>query len=207
MTVAVDELSGTEQAVLLVLMSEARPVPNPELERLGPKLDKTSRERLNRLKLVDTTVGRPLVHELTDDGWAVCRTMFGADVPPRATGQGRALYTVLRALGRYFDSADLRPADVFLPPADATSATVEDRVRDTYRRLTQRPGGWVPLARLRGELPDVGRADLDHALVRLYQSPGVSLIPEENQKTLTATDRDAAVRIGNQPKHLIAIER
>ncbi|KUI26641.1 hypothetical protein AU196_07560 [Mycobacterium sp. IS-1742] len=206
MTVPVNELSGTEQAVLLVLMSEARPVSNPELERLGPKLDKPSRERLNRLRLVDTTEGRPLVHELTDDGWAVCRTLFGAESPQPATGQGRALYTVLRALGRYFDTADLRPADVFLPPEDAATDAVEDRVRETYHRLAQRPGGWVPLSRLRAELTDVGSVDLDGALVRLYQSPGVSLIPEENQKTLTQADRDAAIRIGNQPKHLIAIE-
>lgn len=206
MTVAVDELSGTEQAVLLVLMSEARPVPNPELERLGPKLDKSSRERLNRLRLVDTTAGRPLVHELTDDGWALCRTMFGAAQPPRSSGQGRALYTVLRALGRYFDTADLRPADVFLPP-HAPSGGVDDRIRQTYERLAPRAGAWVSLTRLRTELADVGRDDLDGALTRLYQTPGVSLIPEENQKTLTREDRDAAIRIGNQPKHLIAIER
>jgi len=47
---------------------------------------------------------------------------------------------------------------------------------------------------------------VDDTLTRMYQITGVSLIPEENQKTLTASDRDAAVRIGNQPKHLIAIE-
>jgi hypothetical protein len=40
----------------------------------------------------------------------------------------------------------------------------------------------------------------------MYRSPGVSLIPEENQKTLTAEDRAAAVEIGDQDKHLIAIE-
>ncbi|BBY15957.1 hypothetical protein [Mycolicibacterium litorale] len=206
MTVAVDELSGTEQAVLLVLMSEARPVPNPELERLGPKLDRASRERLNRLNLVDTASGRPLVHELTDEGWAVCRSMFGAEVPARASGQGRALYTVLRALGRYFDSADLRPADVFLPQDPAPADTVEARIRDSYGRLAHRPGGWVTLTRLREDLPDVERDALDVALVRMYQIAGVSLIPEENQKTLTPADRDAAIRIGNQHKHLIAIE-
>jgi hypothetical protein len=38
-TVAPDELTGTEQAVLLVLMAECRPVPNPELNTLGPVLE------------------------------------------------------------------------------------------------------------------------------------------------------------------------
>lgn len=213
MSVSPDELTGTEQAVLLVLMAESRPVPNPELERLGPKLDKAGRDRLNRLGLVDTTAGRPLVHELTDAGWALARELFGADTPPRPSGQGRALYTLLRALRRYFDRADLVPAEVFLP-ADETDGTgddavaegTEDRLRAAYTRLAARPGGWVSLVRLRDEVPDVARDAVDAALINLYQQPGVSLIPEENQKVLTPADRTAAVTIGDQHKHLIAIE-
>jgi hypothetical protein len=200
-TLTIDELSGTEQAILLVLMAEARPVANPELARLGPKLDKLSRDRLNRHKLVETTPGRPLVHELTDDGWALCRQLFATAPPARPTGQGRALYTVLRGLGRYLETADLRPGDVFLPPEDLTG-----RITRAYRRLAERPGGWVRLAALRAELADVPRSELDAALVRLHQTPGTTLIPEENQKTLTADDRDAAVLIGNKYQHLIAIQ-
>jgi hypothetical protein len=210
--VSPDELTGTEQAVLLVLMAESRPVANPELERLGPKLDKPARDRLNRLGLIETTAGRPLVHELTDAGWAVARELFGADTPPRSLGQGRALYTLLRALRRYFDHADLVPAEVFLPPDEAAAGVpdgadgTEDRLRAAYTRLAARPGGWVSLLRLREEVPDVARATVDAALISLYQQPGVSLIPEENQKVLTPADRTAAVTIGDQHKHLIAIE-
>jgi hypothetical protein len=221
--VAPDELTGTEQAVLLVLMAESRPVPNPDLERLGPKLDKPGRVRLNELGLIETTAGRPLVHELTDAGWALCRRLFTADTPPRASGQGRALYTVLRALYRHLDRADLAPADVFLPddsardgqsaePASgqargyALASRGEEQIRTAYARLVARPGGWVSLARLRGEVGDLPRKEVDAALINLYQQPGVSLIPEENQKALTDADRAAAVRIGDQNKHLIAIE-
>jgi hypothetical protein len=75
-----------------------------------------------------------------------------------------------------------------------------------YSRLVAQPGGWLGLAKLRAELVDVPRTELDATLVRMYQVPGVSLIPEENQKTLTATDREAAVQIGLQDKHLIAIQ-
>lgn len=209
MSDAPDELTGTEQAVLLVLMAESRPVPNPELERLGPRLDKTSRVRLNERGLIKTTVGRPLVHELTDAGWALCRELFGADTPPRASGQGRALYTLLKSLRRHFDRSDLVPADVFLPPSDPAPAQPgppEDQVRAAYHRLATKPGGWVGLARLRAEVPSLARDDVDAALRGLYRRPGVSLIPEENQKVLTDADRAAAVEIGDQNKHLIAIE-
>ena len=50
------------------------------------------------------------------------------------------------------------------------------------------------------------KRELDDALTQMHRTPGVSLIPEENQKTLTDEDHAAAVEIGNQAKHLIAIE-
>jgi hypothetical protein len=204
-TVSPNELTGTEQAVLLVLMAKAQPVPNPELKKLGPELKQRERDRLNRLKLIETTPGRPMVHELTDKGWATCRDLVGAEVPASVTGQGKVLYTVLIALDRYLRREKLPLAEVFEPPG--TEATdVESRVRQTYSRLVGRPGGWLGLAELRAELADVPRAELDAVLVGLYQAPGVSLIPEENQKTLTAADHAAAVEIGQQDTHLIAIE-
>ncbi|KHO20642.1 hypothetical protein [Mycolicibacterium setense] len=216
MNVTPDELTGTEQAVLLVLMAESRPVPNPELERLGPKLDKPQRDRLNRLGLIETTGTRPLVHELTDAGWALCRALFAAAPPPRSSGQGRAMYTLLNALHRYFEHAELVPADVFLPPeepeepaqaaAPTPEAAPEIQLRTAYSGLAARPGGWVSLLRLREAVPGLTRPTVDAALISLYQQPGVSLIPEENQKVLTPADREAAVEIGNQNKHLIAIE-
>jgi len=60
--------------------------------------------------------------------------------------------------------------------------------------------------RLRAELPDVSKSELDDALTQMQRKPGVSLIPEENQKTLTGEDHAAAVEIGNRARHLIAIE-
>jgi hypothetical protein len=208
-TVSPDELTGTEQAVLLVLMAKARPVPNPELKKLGPELKQRERVRLNRLKLIETTSGRPMVHELTDKGWATCRDLVGAAAPARVTGQGKVLYTVLIALDRYLRRENLTLAEIFETSDIETTdidTYIESRVRQTYSRLVSRPGGWLGLAKLRAELTDVPRAELDAALVRLYQAPGVSLIPEENQKTLTAADRAAAVEIGTQHQHLIAIE-
>src|SRR4029079_12210265 len=73
---------------------------------------------------MESTGTRPLVHELTDSGWALCRSLFAAGAPPRSTGQGKALYTLLGALHRYFGHAQTAPADVFLPaevPAQAAA--------------------------------------------------------------------------------------
>jgi hypothetical protein len=211
-----EELTGTEQAVLLVLMAEARPVRNPELATLGPELKKQDREELVRRGLIEvTTEGRAMVLELTDKGWATCARLFDANVPAQSKGQGKALYTVLRALRRYFDRDDLAPGDVFVPLDDRALAgepdvlgdRVEDKVRGAYVRLAARAGGWVDLVRLRDELSGVPRHDLDAALTRMHRVPGVSLIPEENQKALTDADHAAAVTIGAEDKHMIAIEK
>ena len=202
-TVTPGELTGTERAVLLVLMAESRPVPNPELAALGPALDKKGRDKLNRLGLIDSQrAGGRFVHELTDRGWRLCGEIVSAGPPPRSTGPAKTLYTVLGALGRYLQRSDVSLAELFWPAAEES---VDERIRAAYERLAPRPGSLVRLARLREELRDP-RAEVDAALVALYRARGVSVVPEEDQKALTAEDRDAAVVIGDKPKHLIAIE-
>src|SRR5262245_65501609 len=145
-------------------MAESRPVPNPELLALGPKLDKPGRDKLNELGLLDSQrSGARFVHELTDRGWRLCRDIASAGPPPRSAGPAKTLYTVLGALDRYLRSADLSLADVF-GAADPPPATTEDRIRHAYATLTPRPGGWVSLTRLRTKLADTPRGELDAAL-------------------------------------------
>jgi hypothetical protein len=200
-----EELTGTQQAVLLVLMAEARPVRNPELPTLGPELKKRDRDRLEQHGLIEvSTENRTMVLELTDKGWATCAVIIGADAPERPTGQGKALYTVLRAVRRYFDRENLAPADVFVALDDTVD--VEAQVRAAYVTLAARAGGWVDLVRLRAALPEVSKREMDDALTQMQRDRDVSLIPEENQKTLTPADHAAAVHIGNQARHLMAIE-
>lgn len=206
MSVTATDLTGTERLVLLVLMGASRPVSNSELSELGPALDKPGRDKLNRLGLIESDRERGrYVHELTDHGWRLCRHLVAAGPPARSAGPAKALYTVLGALGRYLDHSDLSLADVFGPLAEKTEKTTEDRIRSAYDKLAPRPGGWVSLTRLRAELNDP-RAAVDTALITLHRTPGVSVIPQEDQKVLTAEDRAAAVVIGDRPKHLIAIE-
>ena len=85
------------------------------------------------------------------------------------------------------------------------TTSLQDRIRAAYAALATRCGQWIGLLELRAELAGVDRAEMDRALRMLGRQEGVVIIPESNQKTLTPADRDAAVVIGDQPKHLISI--
>ncbi|MEU8388477.1 hypothetical protein [Micromonospora sp. NPDC048842] len=97
------------------------------------------------------------------------------------------------------------------PPASAASAAsvsaadVEALVRSAYRDLATAPGAWVGLADVRDRLADTDRAALDAALRAMVGREDVRIIPVANTKSLTTRDRAAAVRIGNEDNHALAI--
>jgi len=66
-----DDLTPTESAILVVLMSENRAIRNPDLkEHFGFELKKQSRDKLNRLGYIKTTTEtRVMVHRPGDAAW------------------------------------------------------------------------------------------------------------------------------------------
>ncbi|MEV1201531.1 hypothetical protein [Microbispora rosea] len=93
------------------------------------------------------------------------------------------------------------------PPIERVPASedIETLIRKAYAQLADRPNAWVSLTRLRPLLGDAPRDEVDAALCHMIGLPDVRLVPWENQKTLTQADREAAVVIGDQPKHRIWI--
>lgn len=212
-------LMTKERAVLFVLLAEARELSNNELdERAGLRLDGRERRLLNELKLVESRKeGRQYVHELTDAGWRWCAEELTASPGTRPGSMERAFYTVLAGLSRYLDVGRLSLADVFAPAKDAPhssagdaplyEAEVEDAIAKGYRSLAREPAEFVKLSGLREQLGHLPRMAVDDALQRMYKAQRVNLVPQSNQRALTEADRDSAVRIGGEDKHLISIER
>ncbi|GAA5068126.1 hypothetical protein HNP84_008315 [Thermocatellispora tengchongensis] len=195
----------TQLAALLVLMAEAREIPNTELREVyGIDLSGKNRIALNDMKLVETRrVGRRNVHVLTDGGWARMTDEIRAGVQtPRGGAMGGVVRALLAAIDRDLDRTGRRPAEFFYTPPQVD---LEDAIRAAYADLAREPGGWVSLTDLRPRVP-AEKAQVDEALRRMVYSPEVSIIPESNQKILTRADREAAVTIGDQELHLIAIE-
>lgn len=83
----------------------------------------------------------------------------------------------------------------------------EALITAAYRELAAAPGEFVGLRELRERLPGAARLRVDRALKEMYAAQRVNLVPRSNQRALSDADREAAVRLGGEHKHMISIER
>ncbi len=207
-----DDLTPSEGAILMVLMVEAREVLNTELiTQYGLDVRKPQRDKLARLHYVSSRrAGRTTALLLEDKGWVRMQSDFYFKARG-ATALGAAL-TALHAdlRGRLLErsgAANLTElfAQTELRAPKASATDLRPRIVSAYDALAHEPGAWVNLSRLRPFFADLARADLDEALRELSLQDGVNIVPESNQRTLTAADHEAALRLGGQEKHLLAI--
>ena len=215
-----DDLTVRQRAVLFALLGEARQVANPELEQLiGVRLDGADRRQLNERKYVESSkVGRAYMHELSDAGWRWCAQELAAAPGERASSLERAHYKVFGLFARHLDAAGLTLADIAGPPSDAPATAAANAanaanaadltavIEAGYRSLAATPGEFVSLRELRLRLPDRTRPDVDAALTTMFTAQRINLIPQSHQQALSDADREAALRIGGEYKHLISIE-
>lgn len=217
------KLSLAEVAALVVLMSEARELTNPEMKEIsGFSLTGAPRTALVKKGLIESRrVGRSYANVLTDKGWRDCRQLSVADRPTRAGAGGGALYALLAGLQRSLNSQRLSHAEFFYrdaaaPDADGLASGDSDepipgtddldaRIYSAYRNLAEKPGAWVGLAGLRDALGGASRAEVDAALRRMIRTPGVHLIPVGNLKSLGQADHDAAIVIGGEKNHALSV--
>ncbi len=196
--------------MLFALLGVAREIANPELERLiGFPLDGEMRRKLNDEKYVESQrPGRAYVHELAEKGWRWCADEMAKPAAGRASGLERAHAVVFGALARYLDASRLSLADVFgpRPAAPEPAINVAARVEDGYRALAPARGQFIGLRALRLHLADLPRPQLDAALAAMFTTQRINLIPQSSQQALTAADRESALRLGGEFKHLISIE-
>ncbi|MBP1780275.1 hypothetical protein AB0I92_03895 [Micromonospora chalcea] len=213
------ELTLVDRCILVTLMVKAAPLPQTYFTNVaGIGLKADHRRRLESLGLIEVTE-KPITLALTDKGWDRATEELGAEPPKGAGTAGGTLYVALDFLRRLIDHSGTRADDLFRmqinrdevvapPPVASSASPAADAValiRQAYHELAAKPGDYVMLADLRDALSDLPRPEFDAALVTLNRERGVHLVPESNQKVLKPQERAAAVTIGNQDKHLVAI--
>ena len=199
-----------ERAVMIALMALNREMRNAELKRrYGLDLKKPARDKLNREGLVQSRRlgAKGFAHELTDAGWAWVVAELDAQQAPRGAGSaGGALYALLNGLKVALDARGMVIQDLFAPAVPEPAASLRDRIRQAYRNLASRPWDWVELRDLRAQLGDWPRREVDLELVRMFREKDVNLTLHEDLRRLTEADRDAALRVGVDDRHLISME-
>jgi hypothetical protein len=204
------ELASADYAFLIILKAEGRELSNTEMDRLYQvRLVSPAYEKLNAEGFVSSdTTNRPYRHAITSDGLKLLAGGLSIDEDrvegrEKRTLRERQLWAAVVA--QQNEIARLRPKGDRAPAAAGRPAGLDGRIRAAYDGLADGPGEWVDLVALRPLFRDVPRAALDEALVRMLDAPDVRLEPEPFGHRIGAEERDAAVRVGGEDRHKLAI--
>ncbi|MFI9380721.1 hypothetical protein [Kutzneria sp. NPDC052558] len=190
-----------EQATLLLLLLDRNGVPNPDLKKkYGIKFPATSRDKLVKDGLIESTkVGIRNVHKITEAGIDWCARELGAiETPLRSSPLAKMIFELARNLPDFLQWHDTDFADVL------DRGSVEKAIRDAYQDLKSQD--WVRLAKIRPQTEGIDRKTVDDVLLTMNKANRAALAPDSNRKVLTDEDHRAAIRIGSEDKHLLAIE-
>jgi hypothetical protein len=201
----------TPLQTLILWALVVRDAPTPQKE-LRPTLKKADRDALVRARLVrESKQGQTIHVELADGGWAWARTNTAAKLPANTNSGTVVLAGLLARLGAYMAASDVSLAEIIRPevrPATPPPIDLPGRIRAAY--LAESGGAVnrrVRLAAIRTRLADVGRAELDTALLALAQAGDAGLLPFDDPAEIGPADRAAAIPVGVQARHILWLDR
>ena len=215
------ELTSAEYAYLIILKAEGGKLSNTEMHKIYEvRLKGLDYQKLNADGYVVTTVKpTPYRHAITDKGLKALKVPLAIEqgrVPEgekRSPGERQLFWAAMVAQQKLLSGAPERVSTD--PPAQVSAAVTEieepvdldGRIRDAYTKLAGGPGKWVSLTALRPLVGDVSKSELDKALVAMLDAPDVRLEPEPFGHRIGAEERSAAVHIGGEDRHKLAIGR
>jgi hypothetical protein len=201
------ELTSAEYAYLIILKAEGREVSNTEMDELyGVRLLSPEYAKLNGDGYIVTRAKpSPYRHTITKKGINALAEPLTLEQGRPAKGEKRAakereLYWA--AVLAHHKLAQDRPAR---SRDDDTPVDLAGRVRVAYLEIAGAPGRWIKLGELRARLVDVSKAELDKTLEQMLGTPDVQLEPEPFGHRIGAAERKAAVHIGGEDRHKLAI--
>jgi hypothetical protein len=211
------ELSSVDYSFLAILKLEDREISNTEMDqKYGFRLVARPLQRLLAAEYVYTNKEHaPYRHIITKAGIKALATQWGIDDDYAAKGERRTLrdrqhWAGIVALQNLLAIATGAAPVAAVHGGPATTITEEPvdldgRIRSAYAKLASTPGAWVNLTALRGHLADVPKAELDKALKAMLRDDDVRLEPEPFGHRVGDEERRAAVHIGGEDRHKLAI--
>ena len=193
---------------------------------IKPEVEMTEREALLKAGLISVEKRkRAYWLSVTDRGWRWAEDHLSDTLPDRSYAGTFILAGWLRHLHVFMRSTKTSLAEIMAPIASDNAepgkedtpgtagpppdnSTLNERIRSAYLSIT---GGSFNkralLADLRNRLSDINRNVLDEALVRLQRQGDATLMQLDNRPDITQADREAAIQIGQEPRHILWISR
>jgi hypothetical protein len=211
-------VAPTEMQTLILWALLAKPNGASLQKDLIPEVKKSDRNALVRAGLIaaDKPDRRRWRLEITETGWAWAGDHLDADLPKRSNAGSAVLQAWLKQLKHFMTAKDFALADVLHPQlrskdpphAEPGFASLRERVRKAYLDVTGgRFNARALLKDVREKLRDVDRAKLDETLIQMQREQAASLYQLDNRIEITDADRTAAIHFGNEPRHILWIER
>jgi hypothetical protein len=216
------QLTPLQTLILWALLARGGSSPQKDLK---PKPEPKDRDALVRAGLVKSEkINRGIFLTVEDKGWAWAADNMTADLSVRSTAGGFVLKDLLARLAAFIRTQDLRLAEIFSVKAtpdagikvphkpngeELTATDLRDRIRTAFQKISGgRFNTSIPLRDLRAELPDVDRTTLDKALLKITrEEEGATLMQIDNGIEITEADREAAIQVGNEARHLLWISK
>jgi hypothetical protein len=197
------ELSSVDYVFLAILKVEDHEISNTEMDqKYGFRLVGPHLKKLLAAEYVYTDKERaPYRHVITKAGIKALTTPWTMEDDHVGKGERRTLRDRQHWAGMVvLQSMMAGGTAVAAPPVD-----LDGRIRAAYRKLVSAPGEWVNLTALRPLFADVSTTDLDGALKRMLRDDDVRLEPEPFGHRVGDEERQAAVHVGGEDRHKLAI--
>ncbi|HEY0331646.1 MAG TPA: hypothetical protein VGC77_21415 [Rhodopseudomonas sp.] len=185
-------------------------------DKLKPEIEKAERAALVKAGLIEVAKRErgAIWLTVTDKGWDWAERHLADPLPEKNFGGAFVLQAWLKRLAGFLEAGDLRLADLLAAPAPrpgagdapADPAALREKIREAYLAVAGGFNRRALLKDLRRQLPDIERSALDDALKLMQREQQAALMQLDNRIEVTDADRDAAIQIGNEPRHIVWIE-
>ena len=178
-----------------------------------PEPSASDRKALEKTRAITSEKrGRSLWLEVTETGWAWANDHLNAPLPSRTQSAGPILQSWLSYLHAFMRRRGIALAEIMAEVMRQTKP--DDRpARNNALRNTGHTGlsrrDWRRLERTcatlstENLLPRVPRQRLDVVLLKMQQASALVLFRLDNQREITEEDREAALFIAGEPRHVL----
>lgn len=174
----------------------------PIKSKVKPNITVKQRDELRDLGLIKYVKdGRAERLELTEEGWAWANENLNAPFSLKSNNS-ETLEALLLKLKNFMERKEIALYDMLI--TKKVTEDVEEKVLNAYKRLSK--GEWdvnVRLADMRNLLSDMERKDFDELLLKMQQDGALVLYKMENPTDISNKDKDAAIYIGDNPRHIV----